>query len=50
MSEGYDVIGYTHVKDDKSAIKSELEKALQKADIVILTGGTSAGEKIMFIK
>lgn len=44
-SEGCEVIGYTHVKDDKEKIREELLKSLEIADIVILTGGTSAGEK-----
>ncbi|QIW23368.1 molybdopterin molybdenumtransferase MoeA [Sulfolobus sp. S-194] len=44
-SEGYEIIGYTHVRDDKELIKEELLKGLDLADVVILTGGTSAGEK-----
>lgn len=44
-SEGYEVIGHTHVKDDKELIKKEILRVLDLADVVILSGGTSAGEK-----
>lgn len=45
VQEGYDVIGAIHVKDDKEEIKKNLVEALSRSDVVILTGGTSAGEK-----
>ena len=33
-----------HVKDDASALKNTIEEALQKCDVVLLTGGVSVGE------
>ncbi len=41
----YVPLGYSLVGDDKEKIREELERALSVADVVILTGGTSAGEK-----
>ena len=43
--KGYEIVGTSLVNDDKEKIREELLNALSKADIVILTGGTSAGEK-----
>ena len=43
--EGYEVLGFTHVRDDKEEIEKQLLDALNIADVVIITGGTSAGEK-----
>jgi molybdenum cofactor synthesis domain len=42
---GYEVIGNVLVPDNKEKISEELSRGLEKADAVILTGGTSAGEK-----
>ena len=44
-AEGYEVLGFIHVKDDKEEIEKQLLNALNIADAVIITGGTSAGEK-----
>ncbi|MCI2413776.1 MAG: molybdopterin-binding protein [Candidatus Aramenus sp.] len=41
----YVSVGYFLVRDDKEEIRKALENALSMADVVILTGGTSAGEK-----
>ncbi|AAY80335.1 molybdopterin molybdotransferase MoeA [Sulfolobus acidocaldarius] len=45
LSKGYDVIKRTHVNDDKELIRREILEGIEKADIVIVTGGSSAGEK-----
>jgi len=44
-TEGYEVLGFSHARDDKDEIERQLLNALSIADVVILTGGTSAGEK-----
>jgi molybdenum cofactor synthesis domain-containing protein len=41
----YIPVGYSIVKDNKDEIRKEIEKALQISDVLIITGGTSAGEK-----
>ncbi|BCU69003.1 gephyrin-like molybdotransferase Glp [Stygiolobus caldivivus] len=43
--KGYEVVGTSLVSDDKEKIREELYKGISSADVVILTGGTSAGEK-----
>ncbi|MFP3201314.1 MAG: molybdopterin-binding protein [Sulfolobus sp.] len=43
--KGYEIVGKTHIGDDKEKIRDALINALAVADVVILTGGTSAGEK-----
>lgn len=43
--DGITVIGYDVVRDNKEEIEKVLEKASAQADVIITTGGTSAGEK-----
>ncbi|AWR96671.1 molybdopterin molybdenumtransferase MoeA [Acidianus sulfidivorans JP7] len=43
--DGIKVVGYEVVKDNKDEIESALERGSKKADVIITTGGTSAGEK-----
>lgn len=40
-----DVVGRNIVKDDFELLRSEVEKGLSKADIVILSGGSSVGTR-----
>jgi len=41
----YIIVGSSLVRDRKEDIEKEIEKALDLADVLIITGGTSAGEK-----
>ncbi|ARM75151.1 molybdopterin-binding protein [Acidianus manzaensis] len=45
VQDGIKVVGYEIVKDDKNEIENALERGAEKADVIITTGGTSAGEK-----
>jgi molybdopterin molybdotransferase len=42
---GYEVIGYKIVKDDINEIKNNIIEATNIADVVMITGGSSAGER-----
>ncbi len=42
---GFEIAGTDLVRDDLELIRSAIEKGLAKADIVMLSGGSSAGEK-----
>ncbi len=44
-NDGYNVVGYKLVKDDENEIEDAINEASRVADVVIVTGGTSAGEK-----
>ncbi|MFP3162475.1 MAG: molybdopterin-binding protein [Acidianus hospitalis] len=44
-NDGYNVVGHKVVGDDKDKIEEALEEASEIADVIIITGGTSAGEK-----
>ncbi|QXJ34643.1 molybdopterin molybdotransferase MoeA [Saccharolobus shibatae] len=45
LKEHYKIVGLSLLRDDIESIKSEIKRAVSVADILILTGGTSAGEK-----
>ncbi len=42
---GFEVIEALILKDDYASIKSGIESALEKADLVVISGGSSVGEK-----
>ena len=42
---GFDVLSITRVCDDRNQIKNTIIKLMQLADIVVLSGGSSQGEK-----
>jgi len=43
--QGYEVVGAELLPDEKDKIEETLLEATNKADVIITTGGTSAGEK-----
>ncbi|WP_338603620.1 molybdopterin-binding protein [Sulfolobus tengchongensis] len=45
LREKYQIVGMTLLGDNVNSIKNEIKKGTSLADVVILTGGTSAGEK-----
>ncbi len=45
LKEGFEVVDKVWLNDDLDKIKNEILKATEIADVVILTGGTSAGER-----
>ncbi|QGA53514.1 molybdopterin molybdenumtransferase MoeA [Sulfolobus sp. E5-1-F] len=45
LKENYKIVGLSLLRDDLETIKSEIKRAISVADVLILTGGTSAGEK-----
>ncbi|MEM3802030.1 MAG: molybdopterin-binding protein [Saccharolobus sp.] len=45
LKQNYDIVGFSLLGDDFVKIKDEIKKAISISDVVILTGGTSAGEK-----
>ena len=47
ISEGFDVIRTTALKDDRAAIVSALEQAKKDSDLVVMSGGSSQGKKDM---
>ncbi|MCR5522362.1 MAG: molybdopterin molybdotransferase MoeA [Clostridia bacterium] len=49
MQYGCEVITYGAVKDDRKLIKSAVSQCLEKADCVIISGGSSAGTRDMTV-
>ena len=47
ISEGFNVIRTTALKDDRAAIVSALEQAKKDSDLVVMSGGSSQGKKDM---
>jgi len=45
LKENYKIVGLSLLSDDIRSIKNEIKRAISVADVLILTGGTSAGEK-----
>ncbi|MUN29262.1 gephyrin-like molybdotransferase Glp [Sulfuracidifex metallicus] len=43
--DGFEVLNLEQVKDDYEAIKNAISSAVETSDLVITTGGTSAGER-----
>jgi len=45
LKENYKIVGLSLLSDDIRSIKNEIKRAISVTDVLILTGGTSAGEK-----
>ncbi|AKA72614.1 molybdopterin molybdenumtransferase MoeA [Saccharolobus solfataricus] len=45
LKQNYQIVGLSLLRDDIESIKNEIKRAISLADVLILTGGTSAGEK-----